>query len=426
MRRALIGLLWSLVMVAVCAQEVTPPPSELESQNIQGASLDAEGEKKFAAEDYAGALADYKGSFEVYRTLAKNNPDDITWKLRAFTLLGKVARTHNRLQQPAEAVQMQLASANGFLEIAESVGSPTSASRAATAFGTLAYYQILYSDPRAARASAERGFKLDPTQLWIKANLAHALLLSGETEAARRIYQLERTTPLDEQGTFEQVVLSDIHEFERRGIKSPGFAQVRALYAASESATGGATPNERLPIGTSFNTSDAAMLPQSARPTLPHGKRSSPQNQPVTLPPSPTASVAPSPGPAPQPVVDANQPNERQALEAAALRWLRLLDDEQFRDTYETSGSSFKQDLSRDMWVRRCRAWKSALGRRLDRTFQEFMEGDDPNGGGKRYYLRYRIRFPRGSAMETVRLEAAAPGYWQVADYSIGEIRPKE
>jgi hypothetical protein len=112
-------------------------------------------------------------------------------------------------------------------------------------------------------------------------------------------------------------------------------------------------------------------------------------------------------------------------METAAGAWLRLLDYEQFRDTYAQASASFQAQITREMWIRRCRAWQSALGIRVNRKFLEITEIPGSTSGEPRIYLRYEVRLRNGTAVETVRMEPSEQGTWAVADYSIGQIRAK-
>jgi tetratricopeptide (TPR) repeat protein len=371
-----------LFSVAYCpgASHDPAPPANFKVAEAKAQSLDSEGDTKFSSGDYAGALAVYPEALSIYRQLSRTTGRDVLWDSRAGLVLEKMAKAHFRLNQVPAAVSNQKACADIATRISESADSESGRARAAEVLGTLSYYQLLNNQPREAQENAEQAARADPAQSWVKVNLAHAMLLSGRTDTARQLYLMERNTELGDQGTFEKVALRDVEEFEKRGIGGQAIEQVRQWYAVRSSSPG--------------------------RPGSPGG-----------------GAIAPAPTPYVPLRVDLAAPSEREALESATLKWLKLMDDEQWRDTYERAAYSFRMAQPRYLWVRKCRAWRESLGRRLDRKPLGGEEIPSAETERQQYRLSYEVRFPNGSATETVQLEPSAPGVWEVTSYTLGAVR---
>jgi hypothetical protein len=82
-----------------------------------------------------------------------------------------------------------------------------------------------------AEASAQKGFKVDSTQIWIKKNLAHSLLYQSKYEEAKVLYlkYQDKPFPQDTTKTFGVVFLKDLDELEKAGITHPDVAKIRKL-----------------------------------------------------------------------------------------------------------------------------------------------------------------------------------------------------
>lgn len=96
-------------------------------------------------------------------------------------------------------------------------------------YGNLSYYALFQRNFPAGREAAERGLALSPDQLWIKTNLAHSYLLSGDFETAKRIYLENCGKTLDDLSTFASGVLDDFKAFRECGIDHPDMVKIEAL-----------------------------------------------------------------------------------------------------------------------------------------------------------------------------------------------------
>ncbi|WP_078410206.1 protein kinase domain-containing protein [Priestia abyssalis] len=99
----------------------------------------------------------------------------------------------------------------------------------ASAYETLSYLQIFNQSPKEAIASAEKGLGIDPNQVWLQLDLAHAYLLNGDYEIAADLYMNYKDTAVDNGKTFKDYVLDDFKRLKEAGITHPDMEKIEAL-----------------------------------------------------------------------------------------------------------------------------------------------------------------------------------------------------
>lgn len=97
-------------------------------------------------------------------------------------------------------------------------GNPT-----AMDYNNIGWYYILTKQYLKAVKYLKEGEKIDETELLIKGNLAHALLLSGETEHAKAIYLKYKNQNINENRSWIEMVTSDFETFKTKAIISDQF-----------------------------------------------------------------------------------------------------------------------------------------------------------------------------------------------------------
>lgn len=94
--------------------------------------------------------------------------------------------------------------------------------------GNLSWAFLFESRFKESEESAREGLKIDPGQVWIRLNLAHALLYQGRDEEARGIYL--RYKDQVSNGNFStDLIIKDLDELEQAGLRNSGVAAVRRL-----------------------------------------------------------------------------------------------------------------------------------------------------------------------------------------------------
>jgi hypothetical protein len=185
--------------------------------------------------------------------------------------------------------------------------------RTAVIYGRLSYQQLLANRPADAENSARRGLRLDPTQLWIKTNLAHGMLLTGEVQEAMAIYKAEQNSDLGEadagKRTFGQAVLDDFKELEEAGVKSPLFDQVRMMYGTPSAGTPAPTPAQ--------NTTPAPAPPQPPKAPEPPAAPATPPSKAT----SPSAPIVPASAPSPS---SSTSPSRTDSKKDSDKSWMKI------------------------------------------------------------------------------------------------------
>lgn len=93
-------------------------------------------------------------------------------------------------------------------------------------YNSLGWYYLLTKQYFKAIKFLNIGDNIDDTNLFIKGNLAHAYLLTGEVEKAKEIYVKYKGQNINETMSWTQMVYSDFQEFKSRDINSPYFETI--------------------------------------------------------------------------------------------------------------------------------------------------------------------------------------------------------
>ncbi len=100
----------------------------------------------------------------------------------------------------------------------------------AGAYANVAFAQLFAGDYAAAETATRQALELAPGETVFETNLAHALLLRGETEAADRIYLANRGLDLGGR-RWEDVILADFEALRRNGVSHPHMAEIEQIFS---------------------------------------------------------------------------------------------------------------------------------------------------------------------------------------------------
>jgi thioredoxin-like negative regulator of GroEL len=106
------------------------------------------------------------------------------------------------------------------------------AKRKSVQYGGLSWYFLFNRQFTEAISSAEAVLALDPSKEWVKTNLAHAYLFSGQFEKAKTIYLENKDRELGGNGqkqTFRQAVLDDFKIFREKDLTHPDVQKIEEL-----------------------------------------------------------------------------------------------------------------------------------------------------------------------------------------------------
>ena len=107
----------------------------------------------------------------------------------------------------------------------------------ASALLQLSWYQLFSREFKQALASSERAIAVDPENLAYATNKAHALMFLGRPKAAQDVYHKYKGRRVSETDKlWEQVILEDFAELEKRRLIHPQMAQIKKLLGSKEPA----------------------------------------------------------------------------------------------------------------------------------------------------------------------------------------------
>jgi tetratricopeptide (TPR) repeat protein len=99
--------------------------------------------------------------------------------------------------------------------------------------GLLSWYSLLTRQWPEAKAAADEALALDPKQIWIETNAAHARMFGGDTEAARERYLANRGKKIENHGTWEEVILDDFKQLREAGLDHPLMDEIEKQFASA-------------------------------------------------------------------------------------------------------------------------------------------------------------------------------------------------
>jgi len=176
--------------------------------------------------NYQEAISTCNHALSVY---AKFTPDDIDPKVAAASYfdLGKAYAGLHNYTRSIEQFQDAAAILENYIQ---AIGKNTKTEqRLAEIYGTLARAELFAGNPLDAIKSADKGLQVDPSQIWIEANLAHSFLLSNQFDLAKQIYLENQNTKIDKDKSFKELVLDDFKSLKNNGIKHPDMEKIEQL-----------------------------------------------------------------------------------------------------------------------------------------------------------------------------------------------------
>ena len=115
----------------------------------------------------------------------------------------------------------------------------------------------------------------------------------------------------------------------------------------------------------------------------------------------------------------AEKPDE--AAQAAAQKWLALVDAGNYGESWESAASMFKKALTKEQWVDAVGKARGPLGKLESRTLLGAkLMTELPNAPKGEYdVIQYEAKFPSGTAVETITPMKDADGTWRVSGYYV-------
>jgi hypothetical protein len=113
---------------------------------------------------------------------------------------------------------------------------------------------------------------------------------------------------------------------------------------------------------------------------------------------------------------------DRDAMAAAAIRWLRLLDAGKYQECFATASPKFREGLSAEQFQKTGTRLRAEFGRVVSRSSNvQLATSTSTSSGGAAsvtYTIKIQTKFSNKSALEEVTMTKDS-GAWAVADYSV-------
>ena len=147
----------------------------------------------------------------------------------AYRRVSELMRSMGREQEALETAEQYLLATSFSAD-----GETAKAERIGRALGTLCWSALFAGNfPRAVWAG-RYAVDLAPKLSWIRANYAHALMLSGERQKAKEIYLDVAALSPDAAKRWKEQVLKDFEEMKRRRLDDRLMGEINARFAAGE------------------------------------------------------------------------------------------------------------------------------------------------------------------------------------------------
>ena len=110
------------------------------------------------------------------------------------------------------------------------------------------------------------------------------------------------------------------------------------------------------------------------------------------------------------------------ATNDAAQKWLALVDEGKYGDSWDEAASFFKEKVTKQQWQQTIAGVRGPLGKVDSRQFKQAeFKTELPNApAGKYMIMQYRTKFANGGEMiETITPMMDKDGTWRVSGYYI-------
>jgi tetratricopeptide (TPR) repeat protein len=235
--------------LAIRSRLVQADPNNAKSQAALILSYDKIGGVLQKQGEVAQALGNFRAELNLAEQLVKADSSNADWQDLLVTADENVA---DMLK-----AQGDLAGAFAFyrrgLAIAERMAKadPGNPARQGTLqgfiakIGALAYNFVLAHDFAKGLEAADTAIADAPDQLWLQLNRAHALMFLGQIDEARAIYLQHRAQNVQDQKSWEDVVLADFEELRKNALTHGLMNEIETLFKETKSAEPVATQRDQ-------------------------------------------------------------------------------------------------------------------------------------------------------------------------------------
>lgn len=167
--------------------------------------------------DHSAMTASFEQAIDIESKIVERFPGTFEYVARLVLLTlnhSDSLQDNGDLQGATKALKLATCGVEQILQL-----KPSAKATAADIWGSLAWHQLLLGSAAEALDSSKRALELAPSTLWIVMNQAHALLLSGQRDAAMAIYRehKDQTMSTHNDIRFGDQVLLDFEELKQAG-----------------------------------------------------------------------------------------------------------------------------------------------------------------------------------------------------------------
>jgi len=208
--------------------ELAQDKSDAQAQRDLGISYSRMGDVRMAEGDLTAAAAAYESALAIAIELAQGNSNAQAQRDLAFSYqaISRVLMEQGDLTGAREVRERALAIC---LDLAQNRSDAQAQRNLAIAYGSMSWLEVLDRRPREAVSAALKGLEADPTQVWIRINLAHGYLLDDQVEKATAIYVENKDVILEGTRTFADGVREDFKLLREKGITHPAMDTIEQL-----------------------------------------------------------------------------------------------------------------------------------------------------------------------------------------------------
>jgi len=184
------------------------------------------------------ALKAYRGALDIIERLVKADAANAGWQRMlsaSYNKVGNVLMAQGKLTEALQAYRDSLAvierlagadptNAQWQQDLQYSIGR----------IGGIAYAFVLARNFVAALEAADQAISLASGQVWLRMNRAHALMFLGRADEARALYlQYRGTKNVQDNKSWETVILEDFADLRRAGLTHPVMEEIERKFNTS-------------------------------------------------------------------------------------------------------------------------------------------------------------------------------------------------
>ncbi|NTW77385.1 MAG: DUF4019 domain-containing protein, partial [Syntrophaceae bacterium] len=125
--------------------------------------------------------------------------------------------------------------------------------------------------------------------------------------------------------------------------------------------------------------------------------------------------------PGAKPYLPESSKREKEVV-GSALKWLTMLDEGRFAESWENTSEIFRQSLQQGQWVKTVGAVRNEMGKKVSRQFYRSLYTRSLPGvpDGEYMIIEFNTAFEnKKGAIETVTSKLDKDGFWSISGYFV-------